>query len=157
MARRILLALATVALAHLALVDVVAAQRGIPVNVESVPPGATVYLDSADGAALGTTPLSSVRIARGTHTLIFRLPNHEEARLTVSVRRRRETFRAVLRPLGAIEVSGASEGAIGAVVTVDGQPVPGGTLTSTAIRVENLAPGRHQVRVTREGYREFSQ
>lgn len=133
------------------------AQRGIPVNVESVPPGATVFLDSPDGAPLGVTPLTAVRIPRGSHTLIFRMPNFEEARLTVMVRRRRETFRAVLRPLGTIEVSAGNEGARGAEVRIDGQPVGGGTLGSLPIRVESLQPGRHQVQITREGYNDFEQ
>lgn len=133
------------------------AQRGIPVNVESVPPGATVYLDTTDGAPLGATPLTAVRIPAGAHTLIFRMPNFEEARLSVTVRRRRETFRAVLRALGTIEVSAGNEGARGAEVRVDGQPVGGGTLGSMPIRVENLPPGRHQIEVQREGYNPFSQ
>ncbi|AKF09470.1 S-layer protein [Sandaracinus amylolyticus] len=133
------------------------AQRGIPVNVESVPPGATVYLDSPDGAPLGTTPLTAVRVPAGAHTLIFRMPNFEEARLTVTVRRRRETFRAVLRPLGTIEVSAGNEGARGAQVRIDGQVVGGGTLGSLPIRVESLQPGRHQVEISREGYNNFEQ
>ncbi|WP_236519629.1 PEGA domain-containing protein [Sandaracinus amylolyticus] len=133
------------------------AQRGIPVNVESVPPGATVYLDTPDGAPLGTTPLTAVRVPAGAHTLIFRMPNFEEARLTVTVRRRRETFRAVLRPLGTIEVSAGNEGARGAQVRIDGQVVGGGTLGSLPIRVESLQPGRHQVEISREGYNNFEQ
>jgi hypothetical protein len=135
-----------------------AAQRGgVPVNIESVPPGATVYLDTTEAAPLGVTPLTAARISAGAHTLIFRMPNYEEARLSVTVRRRRETFRAVLRALGTIEVSAANEGARGAEVRIDGQPVSGGMLGSLPIRVENLAPGRHQVQVVREGYRPFEQ
>lgn len=130
---------------------------GIPVNIESVPPGATVFLDTTDGAPLGTTPLSAVRIARGAHTLIFRLENYEEARLTITVARRRETFRAVLRALGTVEVSAGDEDARGATVFVDGSPVGGGTLGSLPIRVPNLPPGRHQVRVERTGFVTFEQ
>lgn len=130
---------------------------GIPVNIESVPPGATVFLDTTDGAPLGTTPLTAVRIARGSHTLIFRLENYEEARLTISVARRRETFRAVLRALGTIEVSSGNEGSRGGTVYVDGTAVGGGTLGSLPIRVPNLPPGRHQVRVEREGFVTFEQ
>src|SRR5690606_6315047 len=89
------------------------AQRGIPINIESVPPGATVYLDSTSSPPLGTTPLTNARVAAGAHTFIFQLANHEEARLSVTVRRRRETFRAVLRALGTIEVSAANDGARG--------------------------------------------
>lgn len=134
-----------------------AAQGTIPVNIESVPPGATVYLDTADGAPLGTTPLSAIRIARGAHTLIFRLENYEEARLTITVARRRETFRAVMRALGTIEVSTGNAGANGGTVYVDGAPVGGGTLGTLPIRVPNLPPGRHQVRVERTGYVTFEQ
>ncbi|GAB4217024.1 MAG: hypothetical protein OHK0013_44170 [Sandaracinaceae bacterium] len=133
------------------------AQATIPVNIESVPPGATVYLDTADGTPLGVTPITAARIPRGSHTLIFRLANFEEARLVVNVARRRETFRAVLRALGSVEVSAANEGARGASVTVDGQPVAGGILQTMPLRVDNLPPGRHQIRATREGYNAFEQ
>ena len=133
------------AMLTLGLVGRVEAQRPVPVNIESIPAGATVYLDTTTGAPLGTTPLSSVRIARGSHTLIFQLTNYEEARLTITVSRRRETFRAVLRALGTIEVSAGNDSARGASVYVDGTPVGGGTLGSIPIRVPNLPPGRHQV------------
>ncbi|HHH31101.1 MAG TPA: PEGA domain-containing protein, partial [Polyangiaceae bacterium] len=127
----------------------------IPITIESVPPGATVYLDST-ASPLGQAPLRNVRVDRGTHTLIFQLPNHEEARLTVNVRRRRETFRAVLRALGTIEVSAGNPSAQGASVSVDGTAISG-TLGGTPIRVTDLQPGRHQVRVQREGYNTFEQ
>ncbi len=131
------------------------AQAGIPINIESVPPGATVYLDSTASPPLGTTPLANVRVPAGSHTFIFQLANHEEARLSVSVRRRRETFRAVLRALATVEVSAGNEGARGGRVSVDGRPV--GELGMTPIRVTDLQPGRHQVRVEREGYQPFEQ
>jgi hypothetical protein len=150
---------AVAALAWLAISapSIASAQRGIPVNVESVPPGATVYLDSPDGAPLGTTPITAVRIPSGAHTLIFRMPNFEEARLQITVARRRETFRAVLRALGTIEVSAGNEGARGASVTIDGQPVGGGTLGSLPIRVDSLPPGRHQIQATHDGFEHFEQ
>jgi hypothetical protein len=134
------------------------AQRGgIPINIESVPPGATVFLDSPDTAPLGTTPITAARVTSGAHTLIFRMPNFEEARLQITVARRRETFRAVLRALGTIEVSAGNDGARGAAVTIDGQPVGGGTLGSLPVRVDSLPPGRHQVRATHAGFLDFEQ
>ncbi|MBX3274322.1 MAG: PEGA domain-containing protein [Sandaracinaceae bacterium] len=152
MARRILITLAALgAIAGPAS----GAFAQIPINIESVPPGATVYLDSTANP-LGQTPLANTRVARGTHTLIFQLANHEEARLTVNVARRRETFRAVLRALGVIEVSAGNANAQGASVSVDGRTV-GGTLGPVPIRVTDLQPGRHQVRVTREGFNDFEQ
>jgi hypothetical protein len=131
------------------------AQRGIPINIESVPPGATVFIDNPQGPPAGVTPLANVRIPAGPHTFIFQLANHEEARLQVTVRRRRETFRAVLRGLGTIEVSAGNDAARGGTVVVDGRPM--GPLTPMPTRVTDLQPGRHQVRVEREGYRTFEQ
>ncbi len=133
-----------------------AAQRGIPVNIESVPPGATVYLDTPDGTPLGTTPITAARITSGAHTLIFRMPNFEEARLQITVLRRRETFRAVLRALGTIEVSAGNEGARGATVSIDGQPA-GAPLGSLPVRVDSLPPGRHQIVAQHEGFVQFEQ
>jgi hypothetical protein len=127
----------------------------IPINIESVPPGATVYLDSTSSPALGVTPLNNVRVNAGEHTIVLRLANHEEARLTVRVSRRRETFRAVLRPLATIEVAAGNEGARGGRVSVDGRAV--GELGPSPSQVANLQPGRHQVRVDREGYNPFEQ
>lgn len=132
------------------------AQLGIPVNIVSEPAGATVYLDSPDGTPLGITPITAARVRSGAHTLIFRMPNFEEARMQITVARRRETFRAVLRALGTIEVSAGNEGARGASVTIDGQPV-GSPLGTLAVRVDSLPPGRHQVHATHEGFVDFEQ
>ncbi len=128
------------------------AQRPIPVNIESTPPGAAVFLDSVEGTApIGTTPMRNVRVPRGSHTLIFRLANHEENRLAVNIRRRRETFRVVLAPLGTIAVTAGNDAANGGSVRIDGQPV--GTVPFR----QNVQPGRHMVQVGREGFVTYSQ
>lgn len=131
------------------------AQRAVPVHVESSPAGASVHLEW-EAAPLGTTPLRDVRLPVGSHTLVLRLPNHEEARLAISVSRRGETFRVTLRPLAAIEVIAADETARGAEVRVDGEATAG-VLGPSPLRVDGLTPGRHQVEVSREGHRPFSQ
>ena len=141
----------------LVFVQSASAQRQIPVNIQSNPAGASVFLDSTSGTALGVTPLANVRVLAGAHTLIFRLANYEEARMAITVARRRETFRAELRALGSVEVSAGNDGARGAAVTVDGQPVGGGVLQSIPLRVDNLPPGRHQISATREGHNPFQQ
>lgn len=129
---------------------VVAAQ--VPVNIESTPPGATVFLDAeSDATRLGTTPLQAVRIARGVHTLIFKLANHEDARVQINVARRRETFRAVLNPLGVIDVTAGNAAATGAALRIDGQPV------GNVPHRQNVQPGRHLVQVGREGYVTYNQ
>ena len=128
------------------------AQRPIPVNIESTPPGAAVFVDTVEGSApIGTTPMRNVRVPRGNHTLIFRLANHEENRLAVNIRRRRETFRVVLAPLGTIAVTAGNEAANTGSVRIDGQPV--GTVPFS----QNVQPGRHMVQVGREGYVTYSQ
>lgn len=116
------------------------AQAGtIPVNIESTPPGATVFLDSATGQNLGVTPLRRVRITRGAHTLIFRLPRHRDASVSVNVVRRNETFRGVLDPLGEITIAAANDSATGATVRIDGQPVG-------AVPMQQMVePGRHLI------------
>ncbi|MGF1468104.1 MAG: PEGA domain-containing protein [Sandaracinaceae bacterium] len=157
MSRGLFVGLVLAALTGPVLATPAAAQRRIPINIESVPAGATVYLDNAQGPPLGQTPLRNARIPVGDHTFIFRLANHEEARLAVTVRRRRETFRAVLRSLGVIEVSAGNEAARGATVRVDGREVGGGTLQSIPIRVTDLQPGRTLVTAEREGYVTFEQ
>ncbi|NIS36020.1 MAG: PEGA domain-containing protein, partial [Actinobacteria bacterium] len=127
------------------------AQRRIPVNIESTPPGATVHLDTDTGPVLGTTPVRNVRIPRGSHTLIFKLANHEEARLSVRIRRRRETFRAVLNPLATVVITAGNAAANSAAVRIDGQ-----ALGNIPFR-QTIQPGRHLIQVGREGHVTFSQ
>ena len=148
--RNRLLALFVCLLGTFLLAGTADAQRQIPINIESTPPGATVYLD-APTQPIGTTPIRNVRVAAGSHTLIFRAENHEEARLPVNVRRWRETFRAVLNPLATIVVSAGNEGANSAAVRIDGQPVGNVPFRGTA------QPGRHLIQVGREGFVTFSQ
>ena len=126
------------------------AQTPIPITIESTPPGATVYLDSTETPPIGVTPLRNVRIPRGNATFIFKLDNHEEARLPVRIYKRRETFRAVLSPLSTIVVTAGNEQADGAAVRVDGEPV-GNVPMQT-----NVKPGRHLVQVGKEGFKTFS-
>lgn len=128
------------------------AQAGtIPVNIESTPPGATVFLDSATGQNLGVTPLRRVRITRGAHTLVFRLARHRDTSVNVTVQRRNETFRGVLDALGEITLSAANDSATGATVRIDGQPV------GAVPMQQQVEPGRHLIQIDREGYVTFTQ
>lgn len=125
--------------------------RPVRVNIESTPPGAAVYVDSQTSATLGRTPLRNVPVPRGQHRLIFVLDNHETAEMPVNVARARETFRATLQPLSRLVVTAGNEGANGGAVVIDG--VQRGGLPFDQM----LQPGRHQLRVTREGYNTFEQ
>lgn len=123
----------------------------IPVNIQSDPAGAAVYLDTLSSVSLGVTPMERVRLPRGSHQLIFVLDEYAHFTLPIRVVRYRETFRATLQRLAAIEVNAAGESATGAVVSVNGEllgPVP--------VR-KTLDAGRYLVEVKREGYGTFSQ
>ena len=127
------------------------AQRPIPINIESTPPGATVLLDAPTAPPLGVTPIRNARVTQGGHILIFRLEGYEETRLNVDVRRRRETFRAVLGALGTISIVPGNDATNGAAVRIDGQPIGNVPYRGP------IQPGRHMVQVGREGFVSFSQ
>ena len=133
------------------LASTVSAQRPIPVNITTTPPGATVFVDTPESPSIGVTPLSRVRIPRGNHTLIFRLENHSEARLPINVRRWNESFTQELRALGVIAISAGTPEVTGAEVRVDG--VPQGAVP---VRM-NVEPGRHLIQIGQEGFVTFSQ
>jgi len=128
-----------------------AAQGTRPINVESTPPGATVYLDAVTSAPLGVTPLRNVRVSRGNHILIVQIDGHEESRLPILVRRSRETFRVTLNPLATFVVSAGNAAAEGARVRVDGES--SGVIPA---RIQVIG-GRYLVEVDREGYQPFRQ
>ncbi len=134
-----------------ALVSRAEAQRPVPVNIESAPVGAQVFLDVPTGAPICTTPCRNLRVPGGTHLLIFKLDRHSDAEVQVNIRRRRETFRGTLNPQSTISISGSNESATGAAIRIDGVPV--GNVPYSA----NVSPGRHMVQVGREGYVTFSQ
>lgn len=138
-------------LATIATIAPAAAQAPIPVNIESTPPGATVHLDDENAAPLGVTPLRRVRIPRGQHTLIFKKTAHQTQRLPINVRRRNETFRSTLPPLGVITITAGNGDAMGAAVKIDGQSI--GNVPTT----HEVQPGRHMVQVGREGFVTFTQ
>jgi hypothetical protein len=124
------------------------------VNIESTPPGATAFVVSLLGQwqHLGVTPMRGVRITRGIHTLVFRLPRHRDSSLTINVTRQNETFRTALDPYGEITISPGNESANGARVLIDSHPA--GVLPMQQQMVE---PGRHLIQIQREGYVTFSQ
>ncbi len=127
------------------------AQRYVPVNIESSPEGAVVYLDSSDSTPVGTTPLRNIRVPTGAHTLIFRLPNHEERKLPVEFKKRRETYRAELKALATIDVRAGNPAAEGATLRLDGRPVGAIPYQQT------VAPGRHHIQIDKEGHAPMSQ
>lgn len=119
------------------------------VNINSLPAGAVVRIDSASADPVGTSPLRRVRLSRGAHTLFFTLDGYVPGQIQVNVSRNNETFTGTLTQAGSIYVSSDPDGAH---VSVDGNEVG-----ATPHRLNNVAPGQHIVEVRREGvptYRE---
>lgn len=149
------LSLAVLALVLVALVALVAAparaQRPIPINITSTPPGAQVFLDAVTGQPLGPTPQRAIRVPSGNHVLWFRMDGYADTQLPVNVHRRRETFNAILNALARMNISAATDDVNGAAVRIDGQPVGNIPYQGT------VQPGRHLVQVGREGYVTFNQ
>lgn len=145
-------ALATIAFGVVvACAGAAAAQYPVPVNVETTPPGAQVFVDSAQTPAIGVTPLRNVRIPRGSHTLLFKLEGHEDGQLPVNIRRRRETFRFVMKALGTVSIISGGDSAANAAVRIDGEPVGNIPFRGT------VQPGRHLLQVGKEGFVTFTQ
>jgi hypothetical protein len=126
------------------------AQAQVPINIESTPPGAQVFLGAPGGALVCVTPCRNVRVPGGTQTLFFRLDRHADAQITDNLRRR-ATYRATLSPLSTITVTAGNDAAMGAAVRLDGVPV--GNVPFS----QNVQPGRHMVQVGREGFVTFNQ
>ncbi len=127
--------------------NVANAQTVRVVNINSVPQGATVRLDSETAAPLGTTPLRAVRIRNGAHTLLFTRDGFIPGSVQVNVTRSRETFTGTLVQGGSIYVSADVDGA---QVFLDGNAV--GT---TPGRINNVQPGQHVVEIRQTGMQTF--
>jgi hypothetical protein len=130
---------------------VATAQRPIPIDVTSTPPGATVFVDSAESPAIGVTPLKAVRVQKGAHKLIFRLAGYEDATVEANVAKSGLSFSATLTALATLAVNAGGPSAEGGTIRVDGEPA--GALPYRAY----LKPGRHLVQVGRDGHQVFSQ
>ncbi len=63
-------------------------------NVDTNPPGATVYLVTPEGTetAMGLTPLQRTRLPRGLITLRFRLEGYQDLVETVEIKTRTLSF-----------------------------------------------------------------
>ncbi len=140
------LAPAAVALALFA-PRVVHAQRQVIVNIDSLPQGAAVRVDSETNIPIGTTPLRRVRVPVGSHTLYFTREGFLPGRLDVQIQRRNETFAATLTQGGSVYVSADVDGA---QVFLDGNAV--GT---TPGRINNVPPGQHVIEIRQQGIPPF--
>lgn len=141
----------------LATLPAAAEAKPYPVRIDSRPSGATVYLDSKEGAPLGRTPFAG-RLPSGSHTLIVELDGYVSQVQDINVRRQRRPLRIDVKlskiDLASIEVvlgraGGRPVEADGARILVDGRDV--GAAPDTV----QVPAGPHQVEVVLEGYKTF--
>lgn len=121
------------------------------VAVSSVPPGAQVFLDNADGAPLGTTPIKSVRIEHGAHKLHFKLRGFKTEVVDVVVDAKSRKIEATLKPVAYVQMRAAIPEAEGAHVSINGTKV--GVVPYDG----EVPPGRHLFEFSKDGFRSFSQ
>ena len=118
---------------------------------DSTPSGAEVYVD---GQPVGTTPLTNVRLAAGSHQARFILEGVGEDTVDFTVRSGGyKSVSGVLRAQqGTLELTGNVGGAN---VFIDGSRV--GTIPNGSGRLtfENLSPGTHEITVTAPGFTTF--
>lgn len=125
------------------------------VKIDSSPQNAVIYLDSKEFGPLGYTPLET-KLTKGTYKVILELPGYKPLTRDITVGRRNDPFIFVLERLPRpavldLRVSPADQSAAGASVTVDNVAV--GTVPTTV----DVAAGRHQVVVNKEGYNPYSE
>jgi hypothetical protein len=112
------------------------------VEVASMPPGATLFVD---GVRLGTTPLST-QVLPGEHTFRFELASYEpiEVSRTVGALAQMKMEQPLQTLRGRLMVNAEPEGTR---ILVDGREVG-----RTKVELD-IQPGQHALRLEREGYR----
>ncbi len=130
-----------------------AAETKYKVRITSSPSGATVYINSRESKAVGTTPLN-YRLPSGNHTVILELDDHEQLVDSIYVKRKRwskQSFKLKLKEIeyGFVDVRAVNKGARGANILIDGKK------SGIVPRTIKMSPGAHQVEVVKKGYARF--
>jgi hypothetical protein len=140
-------------LAWLVAPQLATAQRRYKVTVDSIPQGATVYLEAREAGVQGQTP-HTFNLKRGSYTFILEAEGYEPFSRTVEVKRKSKfTFTLTSRPPPASVMVKAAAGSQveGSDVKVNGKTVGKVPLTLT------LQAGRYLVEVVKEGHEPYSQ
>jgi outer membrane receptor for ferrienterochelin and colicins len=122
------------------------------VEVTSVPPGATIYLDRRDLGARGVTP-RVLAVPPGAHEVLLELAGHEPARATgidAATGATRTVSLPLERILGAVRLEGTPAGA---EVRLEGGPADAAPLCRLPC-VAALPPGARTLRVSAPGHRD---
>jgi hypothetical protein len=126
-----------------------AAPHKMRIKIDSQPQQAAIYVDHKEAGIAGYTP-STLRLPRGTYTIILELPGFRPVSKPITVTRsegfiftlERQAKPAVLD----VRAATSNESATGAQLLVDGAPV--GTVPA---RVE-VPAGKHRIEVKKPGY-----
>jgi outer membrane receptor protein involved in Fe transport len=121
-------------------------------KVVTDPPNATLYLDRKDLGQRGTGS-QTLGLAAGTYTVIVEAPGYEDAvsqPTDVRIGATASVVVKLVRIVGKVHVVG--DDAKGAAVRVDGDQ---GAPVCIAPCDLDLAPGRHELHVTREGFKPY--
>jgi len=118
------------------------------VQVQTTPPGATIYVDRRDLGPRGCSP-RRLGLKPGTYRILAELPGHDPATATVAVQRgETATVHLDLHPiLGALRIAGTE----GAAVRLDEPRAPVACVTPCDLQVP---PGRHPLFLSRPGFQD---
>jgi hypothetical protein len=127
-----------------------------PVRIDSVPPQASIILDS-ENCVLGTTPWEG-KLARGNIAFTIKKDGYQPFKRSFEVRRTRKvqtvpviTLIALPDPPKLEVTANADQNVFNAQITVDGQPQ--GQIPA----IITVGEGRHLIEIRKEGFQPFSQ
>ena len=123
------------------------------IKIDSAPQQAAIYVDNKESGIKGYTP-STIRLPRGTYTIILELPGFRPVSKPITVTRSEGfifTLERQARPAVLdVKATSSNDAATGAQLFVDGAPVG-----AVPARVEVTA-GKHRVEVKKAGFVDFA-
>ncbi len=123
-------------------------QRVAVLDIESDPPGATLYVDRRDLGPRGSAP-RALGLAPGSYRILAELPGHDPTELSVPLTAAGEVRRVKLKLSPILGQLSIGESASGARVRLDGATGPVACVAPCQL---SLAPGRRTLYLDRLGY-----
>lgn len=130
-----------------------AAQQVAPrITINSVPPGANVFVDGAMQGQAG--PAFKVRINKGAHKIRLELEGYKALEQTVTIGNAQTLNYTMERAPARLDIKfpATNDGARGAEIFVNGQPVAG-----VVPLLIDLPAGRHLVEVKKPGFKVYTE